>query len=633
MSTLNDALTRPEAWSGMLMGNHALARAMLEAGAQVMTTYPGSPTPEIAAALDAVPKDARRYYFEYSTNEKVALEVAAGASMNGHLSTVFFKSVGLNVASDSMIQLPLMGLEGGMVVVLGDDPGANSSQNEQDNRHFCRMSYMPMFEPATPAEAYEMYIEAARLAREQRTAVIVRMTTHVCHAKQVLNFGPLPAREPDWTPRFDPANGPYIPIAKTVHPLKRRALERLEAFAEKSDASRFNVILSPNGSAPLNGKRLGVISVAIPAYALLENLTQTEHSIDILKVGLSYPLPRNKIAKFLTDHDEVIIIEELDRVMETEIKAIAWEEGARCRIMSRTTLDELQGELDPNRTNDLLARHWPDLFEPEPQGSAGDQQLDVPPRLPQMCPGCGHRSAFHAIKAAIDEATITVGDIGCHSLGNQPPYDMGQMIYSMGASSGLAAGLSIGNDARKIIAFLGDSTMFHAGLPGLLSAMLYDHDFTLVLLENGTTAMTGHQPRPGSGEIGEKINLVAMFETFGVKLIKDVDSYAQAKLTAAIKEALDHKGFSVVIARHPCMLKFVRDQKKKIPGFKMPQVEIDQETCDRAMVCVEKFGCPSFTAHEDGSVSVHTDLCIGDGSCLPTCPVNAIGRPKPGAKK
>jgi len=628
MSKLSDNLINPDPWSAMIMGNHALARAMIEAEVRVITTYPGSPTPEIAAALLQIPEARRPFYFEYSSNEKVALEVATGASLNGHLSCVFFKSVGLNVASDSMVQLPLLELIGGMVIVLGDDPGLNSSQNEQDNRHFSRMSYMPMFEPATPQEARDMFLEAARLARENRCPVCVRLTTHVNHAREVVQFGPANV-DPgayDWASRFDKLSGPYIPITADVVPMKFAALAKLERFAGFSDDSAFNKVLAPNGSGR-EGRRFGVISASIPAIAVLENLRDSIAPVDLLKLGLTFPLPRQQLVDFLEAHDEVLIIEELDRVMEHEIKALAYDAGVACRIHSRTDVKDLQGELDPGRTWKILSEAWPALFEPR---AAHAPSREVVPRLPQLCPGCGHRSAFHAIKQAMPEGTITVADIGCHTMGYWPPYEMGEVMLCMGHSSGTGAGLSINNRERKVIAFVGDSTFFHAGIPALLNAVVHDHPITLVMMENGTTAMTGHQPRVGGGEIGDKLDLVKLFEGLGVKLVRKVDAYDQPKLGEAIKEALDHEGFSVVIAHHPCMLKFTREQRRKMPGFRLPQVQVDQDKCDQLRVCVAEFGCPSFVRHEDGSVTVHEELCIGDGSCLQTCPVSALWRPKPG---
>ncbi len=628
MAKLQQNLLSREPWSDLIMGNHALARAMIEAGVRVATTFPGSPTPEIAAALDSIPKEKRPYYFEYSTNEKVALEVATGASINGHLSTVFFKSVGLNVASDSLIQLSLLELIGGMVIILGDDPGANSSQNEQDNRYFSRMSYIPMLEPDTPQEAYEMFLEATRLSKKYQAPVFLRLTTHVCHAKEIVEFSAIKFEDPDWTSRFDPKNGPYLPIVQLVFPLKRRALKKLAAFEEEAEESRFNTVLYPNGAVPSGGKRLGIISTALPALSVCENLHESGRAIKLLKLGMSYPLPRKKIVQFLNDHDDVFIIEELDRVMETEIKTFAWDANVKCRILTRADDEQLMGELTPDRTWSLLSEHWPDLFEVR-ESEVDD--LDISPRLAQMCPGCGHRSAYQGIRAALDDDTITVGDIGCHSLGFFPPYNIGEVLLCMGHSTGTGAGLAIGNK-RKVVAFLGDSTLFHAGWPGIINAIVNNHDLTLILMDNGTTAMTGHQPRHGAGEVGDKIPIRGMFEALGVQLIREVDTYNQAKLTEHVKEAMAFEGFAVVIAKHPCMLKFIRTQRSKVPDFKISHVEIDQENCDRSKVCIHSFGCPSFLSNEDGSVTVHPDLCIGDGSCIKTCPTNAIVRGQKGGR-
>ncbi len=637
MARLQENLMRPEAWSAYIMGNHALARAMIESGVKVATTYPGSPTPEIAAALTAVPEAQRPYYFEYSTNEKVALEIAVGASLNGHLSTVFFKSVGLNVASDSLVQLSLLELIGGMVVVLGDDPGANSSQNEQDNRHFARMAYIPMFEPASPQELYDMYREAVRLSQQQHAPIFVRMTTHVAHAKEVVRFGPLAVGSPDWTPRFAARNGPYVPITDTVFPLKRRALKKLAEFERCAETSRFNAVLSPNGSGAIAGKRLGLISASLPVLSLLENLTASGQPVDLLRLGLSYPLPRRTILDFLAAHDEVLVVEELDRVMATEVKAIAWDGGARCKILERVGDEDLMGEFDPRRTEGLLSRTWPEVFpprEPVPVSPAETAlTARVVKRLPQMCPGCGHRSAFHAVRTAIPPGAITVADIGCHSMGFMPPYNMGEVLLCMGHATATGSGLALHNDQRPVIAFMGDSTLFHAALPGVVNAIVRNHNVTLVVLENGTTAMTGHQPRAGSGEVGEKIPLPEMFAALGAKFVRDVDAYNQAKLADYLKEAMAYPGFAVIIARHPCMLKFMREQRAKRPDLKVKQVHVDPAKCEKLHVCVSEFACPSFILHDDGSVTVHEDLCIGDGSCLQTCPVQAIERPGPGGAR
>lgn len=621
MRTLAELMTEKGGFTALAMGNHALARAMAEAGTAVAASYPGSPTPEIAEALLAPAPADRPVHFEFGANEKVALEFAAGAALNGHPAAVFFKSVGLNVAADSLIQLPLMELPGGMVVILGDDPGANSSQNEQDNRWFARMSYMPLFEPGSPAEAYAMYKEAAALARERRAPVLLRLTTHVCHARETVKFGPLPAAPRDWAPRFDAAAGPYVPVAASVFPLKRRALEKLDAWAAYAEKSPLN---SVHKAAAAGAGRLGAIAAGLPALCLLEAVQGSGAPVDVLKLGVSHPLPAGLVADFLASHDEVYVLEELDRVTEGEVKALAWDRGLRCRIHARRGHDELMGELTPERARACLAAPWPELFTVPARREEGQ----APPRPPQLCPGCGHRSAFHAIKRALPPGAITVGDIGCHTLGYLPPYSMGEVLFSMGHSVSTASGLALNNASRKVVAFVGDSTFFHAALPGVVNAASRDSDITLVLLDNGTTAMTGHQPRPGNGEIGEKLSLPDLLKALGVKFLRECDAYDQAKLAAHMKEAMEHKGFAVVIARHPCMLKFMRERRRANPGMKTVPVAVDPAKCARHYTCVAEFACPAYVRNADGSVTVNEELCIGDGSCIQTCPVQAIGRKK-----
>lgn len=572
MSNFAESMIQPEPWAGLMMGNHALVRAMLEAGVMVATHYPGSPTPEIADAILAIPEEKRPIFFEYSTNEKVALETAFGASINGHLSTVFFKSVGLNVALDSAVQLSMLELTGGMVIIIGDDPGANSSQNEQDNRHIARMSYMPIYEPATPSEAYAMFKEAAELSQRLRMPVLLRMTTHVCHAREVVQFGAIPHYDYDWTPRYDPGHLDYWPITTNVFPLKRKALAKLSAVEKHAETSRFTEVVSPNSPAPAGAKRLGVITCGLPAMAVYENLDETGAPIDVLKLGLTYPMPRGRVLEFIQGHDEVLILEELDRLLEPEIKALAFENAVAAKLLVRREAEQLMGEFGPARTWALMGEYWPELFPQKQWAPPATAEAAPAPRLAQMCPGCGHRSAFYAIRELLMEEypnAITVADIGCHSLGSMEPYEMGTVLLCMGHSNGTGAGLSIGNDSRKVVTFIGDSTFYHAGLPALINAAVHDHDQTLVVMENYTTAMTGHQPTVGNGEMGDKLSIPAVLEALGVKFIRSTDAYKQGELKDLMREAIEHKGFSVVIAKHPCMLKFLRDKRRKLAAKKM----------------------------------------------------------------
>jgi len=558
MSEFAEKMLHAEPWKGLMMGNHALVRGMLEAGVRVATSYPGSPTPEIAEAIETLPEDERKMYFEFSTNEKVALEVAFGASINGHLSTVFFKSVGLNVAADSLVQMGMLNLIGGMVVILGDDPGANSSQNEQDNRHFARMIYIPVFEPASPEEAYSMFKEAARLSKKYQHPVFLRMTTHVCHAREVIQFDKLPNEDPDWTARYADENGPYWPICAHVFPLKESGLKKLDSFEQEAEQSPFNKVLAPNGPS-----KKGMIVSAMPALGALECLEDGGQQIEILKLGLSYPMPKKLVADFLKNHDEVVVLEELDRIAEHEIKSLAFDEGVDVKILARTENDDLMKEFYPWRIWDFLGRFWPEMFPKKEAPSAG-MEVEVPPRLAQLCPGCGHRSAFHAVAEAMPEGGITVGDIGCHSMGYYDPYNIGTVLLCMGHSNGTAAGLSINNPHRKIVSFIGDSTFFHAGLPGIINAIQYDHDVTLIVMENYTTAMTGHQPHPGAMERKlKRMKIKPVLEALGVTRIWDVDAYNIKGIQDAMAESFDQTGFSVIIARHPCMLKFTRDRRRR----------------------------------------------------------------------
>ena len=323
MPSVKELLLSRDPVDGIVIGNTAVVRAMVESGTRVVTAYPGSPTPEIAAAIGTMPASERPFYFEFSTNEKVATEVAFGAAVNGHLSCVFFKSVGLNVAADSFVQLSHMNVIGGMVIIIGDDPGANSSQNEQDNRHYARLSYTPLLEPGSAQESYEMYKEATRLSKETGRPVLLRMTTHVCHAKERVSFAGWEPKPMDDTPRFDPANGPYIPIASLVFPLKEKALEnrdKVRAYANKSPFNRY----IDNGNP-----RRGIISAGLPARSVEDVLEGVSNAPDILALGVVYPLATNKVAAFLRGHQEVKIMEELDDFLEQEIKAVAFDRGIR----------------------------------------------------------------------------------------------------------------------------------------------------------------------------------------------------------------------------------------------------------------------------------------------------------------
>jgi indolepyruvate ferredoxin oxidoreductase alpha subunit len=623
MKLMHEMLLRQVPFQEIVMGNTALVRAMVEAGTRVVTSYPGSPTPEIATAIGTLAPSRRPFYFEFSTNEKVATEVAYGAAVNGHLSTVFFKSVGLNVAADTFVQLSLMNIIGGMVIVLGDDPGANSSQNEQDNRHLARMSYTPVFEPANPTEVYTFYKAAAKLSRQMGMPVILRLTTHVCHAKQRVEFDGYTPVPQDDTPCFDVRNGPYIPIADLVAPMKARALQNLEAVRAYAETSPLNPVFDYG-----NQKR-GIITMGLPFLSLLDVLEEVGDKPDILKLGIVYPLPHKLVLSFLRRHEEVKVLEELDDELEREIKSIAYDAGLKTIIVGKLDPHDWMGEYTPDKVHDVVRKTWPDLLERK--APRRELPITVPGRPAQMCPGCGHRSAFYAIKQALSSTDITVADIGCHTLGFLPPYEVGQLLMCMGASTAIGSGMSLFNSTRKVVVFMGDSTFFHAALPGLINAIFNRHNVTMIVMENGTTAMTGHQDHAASGrnfnEVTEAIPIRNVLKGLGIDPVFEVDTYQQQRLADLVNQATAIEGFSVVIAKHPCMLKLTRNARKK-PDYQQRQVDIDQSICDQRHACVARFGCPTFTRLKDGRIEINPDLCIGDGSCLQTCPTQAISSPK-----
>ncbi|WP_448385041.1 thiamine pyrophosphate-dependent enzyme [Fervidobacterium sp.] len=605
MKSLGELLIQPGPFSEIVIGNTAIVRAMVESGVRVVTSYPGSPTPEIAEAINAIPKDKNPLYFEFSTNEKVALEVAFGVAVNGFTSCVFFKSVGMNVVADSFVQLSMMEIPGGMVIVTGDDPGANSSQNEQDNRHYARLSYTPILEPKDAQEVYDMFKQAVEYSKKLRSPVILRLTTHTAHFKQKVNFGTF-IPSPIGSPVFDVKNnGPYIPIAQNVPIMKRRALEKLQMWAEISEKYAF---------ITNNGSEIGIITAGLPYLSLLDVLGENAKRVDILRLGMVYPLPRKAITEFLKKHKIVKVLEELDDFIEEKVKAIAFEERIDVRIVGKMDLEDWIGEYTPEKVYSVLSKFAPELVR---NIKVPTNTMRVPSRPPQLCPGCGHRPVFYVLSKILNEKDISVADIGCHTLGFLEPYNVGQVLLSMGHSTGTASGLSMFNPDRKVVAFLGDSTFFHAGIPGIINAVFNKHNFTLVIMENGTTAMTGHQDHPGKA-----IKIRQILEAIGVKHIWEVDTYQQDKLEEVLRTALETKEFNVVIAKHPCMLKFTRERRRK-GVIKVPQMKVTNR-CTLAGVCITKFACPSFQRADDGSIFVHEDLCIGDGSCMIVCPSEAL---------
>jgi len=598
----------------LMLGNEAIARGAIEAGVAFGTAYPGTPSSEISMNLFQVAQQSD-LYFEFSTNEKVALEVAAGAANSGLRTICVMKHVGLNVAADPLMTLAYVGVKGGLVIVSADDPFMFSSQNEQDNRYYARLSGLPMLEPSTVAEAREMAIHAFDLSEELQEPVILRTTTRINHSSAFVPLGAI--RKPRIKGEF--VKDPYhqVPVPAVARKLHARLLDNLTRAEALSCASPYNWIA---GQGPLgvicNGVSLNYVQDAV-------NDLDVEDKVKILRLGFSHPLPALLILDFLKGCEKVLVVEEGEPVMEEGVKALAQEAGLTLPIRGKGEgLFPRLYEFDPAMVRLVIAAYFTIAYSPPVKLSLEDVP-PLPARPPNLCAGCSHRATFYAVKkAAQGMDTICPTDIGCYSLGFLPPLAMGDFMICMGASISSGCGFARGLD-RKVIAFIGDSTFLHSGMTGLVNAVYNNYDLTLVILDNGTTAMTGHQPHPGTDmalmglEGYNRISIEAIVKAIGVRHIAVIKPYKVQKSIAAIKQALEHRGVSVVISREMCALYAKSMKKRKQRAFQVT------DKCKNHRHCIEDFACPAFYL-EESRVRINPDICVGCAVCAQLCPENAI---------
>lgn len=610
-----------------VMGNYGFVRGMIESGVQVASCYPGSPTAEMANALMAIAEKAD-IYFEISTNEKVALEVAATSAIVGRPSVCWMKSVGLNVASDTAVQLAYLTMPGGLVVILGDDPGHLSSQNEQDNRYYSRIGYLPFLEPATPQEAKDFFKLAMRLSQKYSAPVFLRTTTRTCHQTGPVTLESInrTTMEAKWDNQLMGHDGGYIPLPGTFPPMKKKALENIEKFRRELDNDLINKKLRVGSGSP----ELRIITYGHTFQATVSALEHMNVSAEILKLGMTHPVPRDVILEFIGSSEKIFVFEELDPVIEKEIKLLCFDNGLKTKIVGKSGQpDEIElmiGEYDPTRMVKIISTHLGlesgPIFE--------ESSIPVPVRSPQLCPGCGHRTAFFAAKKAMgkEKEAFSMADIGCYSLGFLPPYRLGNLLYCMGSGAPAASALSRAFPDEPVLSFVGDSTFFHAAMPGIVNAVYNKHRQVIMVMDNGITAMTGHQPNPNSGfgarGESERILIDNVLKSFGVKFVERVPSYDVAKVEDALKRAFEFAhspdgGVAVVIQDEPCALRRSRMEKKA--GVLANPLRIDHTICKNIQNCLKKFACPAIESSDDGKVQINTDLCIGCASCVQTCPL------------
>ncbi|MFP4193691.1 MAG: indolepyruvate ferredoxin oxidoreductase subunit alpha [Desulfosalsimonas sp.] len=599
----------------LLLGNEAIARGALEAGTAFAATYPGTPSSEISANLYQISSETD-LYFEYSTNEKVALEVTAAAANSGVRSMCIMKHVGMNVAADAMMTLAYVGVKAGLVIVCADDPYMFSSQNEQDNRYYGKLSGLPVLEPSSIDEARKIVPYAFELSENLGEPVILRTTTRINHST-----GPvLPGELVPVTQRGEFVKDPFhlVTVPAVSRNLHVRLLERIARAESLSSDSEYNFM---DGSGPwgivTNGVSYNYVADAVTDLDIVEK-------VSILRIGFSHPMPGRKIKEFLRGCQKVLVVEEGEPYMEESVKALAQEAGLAVEIRGKgPDFFSRLFEYDPAMVREKIAAYFEVPYQsPDPLDLT--DVPEIPQRPPNLCPGCSHRATFYAVnKATEGMETIKPTDIGCYTLGFLPPLSSGDFLICMGSSTGTGGGFSRAT-GQKVISYIGDSTFFHSGIPGLINAVFNNHDITLVILDNQTTAMTGHQPHPGVdmsafGRQGYgRISIESLVEGIGVPHLSVIRPYNVKKSIAAIKEAVDFKGVSVVIARQECVLLSKSLNKKTGRPF-----TVNPDKCANHRNCINELACPAFYIEND-RVHIDAAMCTGCSVCAQVCPENAI---------
>jgi len=612
-TTMDKVLSAEPGSTVLLLGNEAIARGALESGLSVATTYPGTPASEIGDTLARVAEQAG-IYFEYSTNEKVATEVAIGAAASGLRSMVSMKHVGVNVASDPLMTFAYTGTRGGFVLVTADDPSCHSSQNEQDNRFYALFGGFPLFEPSSPQECYDMVKKAFAVSEELGQPVILRTTTRVAHVRGPVTVGEIAVGPKKKEFVKEPARFVTVPaVARARHLV---LLEQLSKAEQMADESEFNVILRVE-----NGGKLGIVTSSAAANYAIDAAKDMKLHADVLKLGFSNPVPSNKVIEFLKTHDKVIVVEELEPILEMQVRSLTQREGLATKVFGK-----MDGHLPRAYEFDqaIVARGLAKAFSSSLK-EVGKCELpqDLPTRPPVLCAGCPHSATYYAVNKATNKKALFATDIGCYTLGVAPPYSAADLLVCMGSSVGTAGGLAKVNDL-PVIAFIGDSTFFHSGIPGLVNAVHQGHRFLVMILDNRTTAMTGHQPHPGTERDPCNPDAISLpiedvVKGCGVKWLRVVDPYDTSATIEAIKEALTQESVSVIIARRECALITKRDEK----GAIVKKHFIDQEACKKCRTCVTKFQCPAISSI-DKVQTIDEALCAGCGVCAQVCPYKAI---------
>ena len=642
----------------LLMGNEALGLGAMHAGVNFVSGYPGTPSTEV---LETIAKhNDGSIHVEWSTNEKAALEAAAGAAYAGARALVTMKQVGLNVASDPLMTLSYIGVEGGLVIVVADDPGPISSQTEQDTRNFAQFAKVPIFDPASPGEAYGMIQDAFELSERHHTPVIVRPTTRVSHAcGTVKTRGGVadcgaefanPTRDDDdaaWERHvpsgFVKDTQRWVVFPRTSFLNHGKVEERAAAIADELSFGYRPNRIEISGVDREEARRafeergesrfaLGIACGGISYHYVMEALEMCGLELPVLKIGTPYPFPAKLATEFLEAVDEVICVEELDPVIERELNFLCGFEFLPNTIHGK--LDGYfgyAGEQSVEAICDVLAEYVDGMCQGvRPLGTLacakGSDPLahpvnkpDLPPRPPVLCAGCPHRASFYAVKRAVGKRkAVFCGDIGCYTLGNAAPLDMVDTCLCMGGGITVAQGIETADPGTIAFGFVGDSTFFASGITGVVNAVYNQHDMIVCILDNSTTAMTGQQPHPGTGRtmMGNEVpalSIPRILEALDVEcaIVDPLDFEAAVQ---TVRDAIDKTGVRAIIFKSPCIY---------LEPPRHPAVELDLDACIDCRICIKQLGCPALVV-EDGHVAVDASLCYGCELCCKICPTDAL---------
>ncbi|MCF2144255.1 MAG: indolepyruvate ferredoxin oxidoreductase subunit alpha [Candidatus Heimdallarchaeota archaeon] len=610
----------------LLSGNEAFARGVLEAGVDVAAAYPGTPSTEIMETIARFGKETGMHA-EWSINEKVAFEVALGASWSGLRSFTAAKHVGLNVAADPFFTAALFGgMKGGFVMVIADDPSFHSSQNEQDTRMYALAAHAICMEPSTPQEALDMIKFAYDFSEKWESLVILRSTTRLSHSRGPVELGAIPKKE-SHKGEFIKNPTQFVCLPANARRTKPLLMEKLEKIKEYSNTSEWNVLEKGD-------KSLLIIASGVSYEYVKDAIQELDLKPTVYKIGFSNPLPEGKIIELLKEYPKCLIVEEVEPYLELNVKALAAENNIQVQIFGRKEkVIPISNELNPKIVKQAITQVL-NLKKAETEEASLPTNAEIneklPNRPPELCAGCPHRATFFAIKQAAKKRKldpIMPGDIGCYTLGFMPPLSAVDTTVAMGASIGIANGIAQATN-QVVIPVIGDSTFFHTGIPALINAIVNNAKFVCVIVDNQLTAMTGGQPTPELGKtaFGEPAGVVPLEQVckgLGIKNVEVVDPYDLEKTTEVIGKAIDSGELSVVIARRDCALEYTRQVKRA--KQKLDTYFVDEDLCTGCRICVRTFACPAITFDYDKK-KAHVDesMCMGCGVCRIVCPYDAF---------